>query len=73
VVNEQLFGLPADYLGSWRERIRAVTAADVQRVAKAYLRPDQSTLVVVAKAQGVEKALGEFGKVTRLEKPRLIR
>jgi zinc protease len=40
-------GLGLDYADRYRERIRAVTAADVQRVAARYLAPDSFNRVVV--------------------------
>ncbi len=44
-VEEQ--GLGLDYADRYIERIRRVTAADVQRVAARYFRPDTFNLVVV--------------------------
>ncbi|MBI1737586.1 MAG: insulinase family protein [Candidatus Rokubacteria bacterium] len=44
-VEEQ--GLGLDYADRYIERIRQVTAADVQRVAAKYLRPDTFNLVIV--------------------------
>lgn len=42
------FGLGYDYADRYIERINAVTAADVQRVAQQYLHPDELIEVVVA-------------------------
>lgn len=41
-------GLPDDYWDRFAGAVRAVTAADVQRVARAYLDPKRLTLVMVA-------------------------
>ncbi|HKK01833.1 MAG TPA: pitrilysin family protein, partial [Desulfuromonadales bacterium] len=41
------YGYPSDYLQRYRDRIEAVTAADVQRVARSYLHPDRQTFVLV--------------------------
>jgi zinc protease len=41
------FDYPPDYLARYRERIAAVTAADVQRVARDYLRPERQQVIVV--------------------------
>ncbi|NUQ35464.1 MAG: insulinase family protein [Planctomycetaceae bacterium] len=46
-------GRPENYQEEWRNRIAAVTIADVQRVAKKYLKPDQ--LVIYA--------LGDVAKI----------
>ena len=42
-----IFGLDLDELPRFAAAVRAVTAADVQRVARRYLTPDQATIVVV--------------------------
>ena len=47
VVNALFYGLPLDELQSFRERMNAVTVDDIQRVAKAYLRPDRLSVVLV--------------------------
>ena len=47
LLNQQLYGLPADYLQTYRENIDAVTAEDVQRVAAEYVRPDELAIVIV--------------------------
>jgi len=41
------YNYPPGYLENYRDRIAAVTAADVQRVAKQYLHPDRQVLVLV--------------------------
>jgi len=41
------YDYPPDYLEGYRDRIAAVTIADVQRVAKQYLQPDRQVLVLV--------------------------
>lgn len=41
-----IFGLPDDYFDAYRARVRAVTADEVQRVAREHLRPERLQLVV---------------------------
>lgn len=41
------FGLPMTYYESYVPKIMAVTVADIQRVARQYVRPDRFTVVVV--------------------------
>jgi zinc protease len=41
------FAYPPDYLARYRERIAAVTAEDVQRVARRYLEPSRQQVVIV--------------------------
>ncbi len=59
-------GYPSDYYETLLDRYRAVTAADIQRVARQYLRPDASTIVVVGDATKFEPAMSSFGPVHRL-------
>ena len=47
LVEAEVYGLGFDYLKSYPEKIRAVTIADVSRVAQTYLAPDALTTVVV--------------------------
>ena len=47
IVNQHLYGLPDDYLQTYRANIDAVTVDDVQRVAQAYIRPDEMAIVIV--------------------------
>ncbi len=44
-IRRKRFGLPEDYLERYPELIRAVTADDVSRVARAHLHPGQVTVV----------------------------
>ena len=52
-----IFQLPVDYFRDYRDRIRAVQAADVQRVARAHLRTDEFAVVVVGNAEAVRSDL----------------
>ena len=62
------FGLPESELSTYLTRIAAVKPADVSRVARRYLQPEQFTVVVVgdlAKIRPGVEALG-LGPVTVL-------
>ena len=42
-----VYGLPADYFDTYRDRVRSVTASDVLRAAREFLRPEELQLVAV--------------------------
>jgi predicted Zn-dependent peptidase len=52
---DELTKRPADYWEKYRDRIRAVTADDVQRVAQKYLQPDQLVILVVGNIDDIAK------------------
>ena len=51
------YGLPLDYYDRYIERIGAVTAADVQRVARQYIDPDHFDIVVVGDKAHIEAGI----------------
>lgn len=53
IVNQELHGLPHDYLQTYREHIDTVTAEDVQRVAKSFIKPDEMAIVIVGDAREI--------------------
>lgn len=59
-----LLGLPVEDLTRYPERIRAVTGDDVQRVAREYLHPDRSAIVVVGDASAVLESLEAIAPVS---------
>jgi predicted Zn-dependent peptidase len=56
-----LHGLPSDYLNGYVNRIYAVTPAQVQEMAKNYIRDDKATIVVVGDKKVIEEQLKPFG------------
>ena len=68
LANVEIFRLPSDYFDTYRERVRAVTADDVHRVARAHLDPDRLQIVVVGDPALKESlAQLEFGPVVQYD------
>ncbi len=57
----QLVGFPIDYVNTRNQKVEAVTAEDVQRVAARLLNPDQLRFVLVGRPEGVETAKAGTG------------
>ncbi len=55
----QLAGFPVDYPNTRNDKVEAVTAADVQRVAQRLLHADQLRFVLVGRPEGIEAETGE--------------
>ncbi|HSR66338.1 MAG TPA: pitrilysin family protein [Acidobacteriota bacterium] len=53
--NDELIGREEDYWNTYRDRLRAVTVEDVQRVAQQYLHPDQLVILVVGNVEEIMK------------------
>jgi zinc protease len=53
LVQLKMFDLPDNYLQNYRERVNAVTAADVQRVAQKYLTTDKDAIIIVGDASAI--------------------
>lgn len=56
-----MFGLPADWFATYRERIRAVTPAQVHAAAQAHLDPSRLLVLAVGDATVIEGPLGALG------------
>jgi len=61
VVNALFYGLPLRELQNFRERVNAVTPDDIQRVAKALLRPDRLSVVLVGNSAAFAPQLRGVG------------
>jgi predicted Zn-dependent peptidase len=58
----RLHGLGADYLGTLVPKMRAVTPADVRRIAQAYLDPSKMAIVVVGDKAQIAEQVAPYGK-----------
>ena len=52
-----VYKLPDDYFAKYVQNIQAVTAADVQRVAQKYIKPDHLAVVVVGDLKAIEPGI----------------
>ena len=55
------YGLPADYWDTYPEKIAAVTAGDVQRVAQKYIPVDDLVIIAVGDGPRIRPLLAAFG------------
>jgi len=63
----EFYGFPSDYYVKYPSMIQAVTAADVERVAKKYVHADQLAILVLGKEKDFEKPLNSLGTVTPID------
>lgn len=56
-----VFGLPLEYYRTYIPRIMRVTAEDVQRVARQYVRPDRVSIVVVGDVKKIRDRVDALG------------
>lgn len=66
-ISYELQGYPADFLERFQKGVEAVTAADVDRVARKYLDRSKFAVLVVGKAADFDKPLSTFGPVTNVD------
>jgi len=57
------YGLPADYWDTYPEKIAAVTAADVQRVAQKYIPVDDIVIIAVGDGAKIRSLMAAFGTI----------
>lgn len=61
VLNMLVYGLDLKLLDTFRDRVKAVTVDDVQRVARAYLHPSRLSIVLVGDAAAIGPQLKASG------------
>jgi predicted Zn-dependent peptidase len=75
--NDDYQKLPADYWQKYRDRLRALTPEEVQRVAQKYLQPDKLVILAVGNVDAMLKGdpdktqyqLSKFGSIERIPLP----
>jgi zinc protease len=61
LANVEIFRLPSNYFDTYRERVSAVTAQDVLRVAQTHLDPARLQVVVVGDADAIREPVAALG------------
>jgi zinc protease len=67
VMRYEYFGYHKDFLFQYQKAIAGVTRADVLRVAKAHIHPEELAIVMVGNPKEFGKPLTTLGKVTELD------
>ncbi len=64
----EYYGYPADFLFRYQKAVAATTAADVQRVARQYLKPENLVTLVVGNQNAIQPPLTQLAaKVTPID------
>ncbi|HZF41241.1 MAG TPA: pitrilysin family protein, partial [Blastocatellia bacterium] len=63
IITQKIYNLPADYWDTYPQKIAAVTADDVQRVARKYLDLTKLQIVAVGDAKQIAGVMKQFGGV----------
>ncbi|HEX8175973.1 MAG TPA: pitrilysin family protein [Pyrinomonadaceae bacterium] len=66
LVQIKMYDLPADYLQTYRDRINAVTASDIQRVARQYVQPDKAAIVIVGDAAAIMEQVKPYAQTVEV-------
>lgn len=61
-INTARYKLPQDYYANYLTNLAAVSATDVQTMAQKYIRPDNTHILVVGKAEEIAPKLKKFAK-----------
>ena len=63
IIEQKIYGLPADYWDAYPAKVDAVSAEDVQRVARKYVDLSHLQIVAVGDASTIKGPLEKYGKV----------
>jgi len=63
IITQKMYGLPANYWDMYPQKVNAITAEDVQRVAQKYIDVNHLQIVAVGDASRTRDALAKFGTV----------
>lgn len=63
IITQKLYNLPANYWDTYPQKVEAITAADIQRVAQKYIDINHLQIVAVGDASKTREILAKFGTV----------
>lgn len=66
-LNIEKYKLPKDYYATYLEKLSKVSVADVQMMAKKYLKPEGATIIAVGNAEQLQKTMAKFSKEGKVE------
>lgn len=67
IITQKLYNLPANYWDVYPQRVEAITADDVQRVAQKYIDINHMQIVAVGDASKTREVLAKFGTVEEFD------
>jgi predicted Zn-dependent peptidase len=62
-ITRKIYGLPDDYWDTYPAKLMAVTADDVQRIARKYINPEAIQIVAVGDGSKIKAVLEKYGPV----------
>jgi len=65
--NTKRFNLPSNYYATYLQRLNAVSAQDIQDMARKYLKPDNAIIVVAGNIDEVPETLKKFSTTGEVE------
>jgi zinc protease len=63
IITQKLYNFPANYWDTYPQKVEAITAEDVQRVAQKYIDINHMQIVAVGDASKTREVLAKFGTV----------
>src|SRR5262245_57791533 len=62
-ITRKIYGFPADYWDTYPVQVMAVSADDIQRVARKYINPDNLQVVAVGDVSKIKPVMEKYGPV----------
>ena len=69
IMNNDYFGFPSDYIDTYTANVGKVTAQDLARVAKKYLHPDQTNILVMGDLPAFDRPITTLGPAQEIHPP----